>query len=71
MPRPSALPPEEKTRLVLSVLAGELSVRCDPLMVPDTGQGGQQAACSKEDMQRWEDDPGSLRRRSAMPCWRC
>lgn len=45
--------------------------RCDPLMVPDTGQGGQQAACSKEDMQRWEDDPGSLRRRSAMPCWRC
>lgn len=30
MPRPSALPPEEKTRLVLSVLAGELSVRCDP-----------------------------------------
>jgi hypothetical protein len=45
--------------------------RCDPLMVPDTGQGGQQAACSKEDMQRWEDDPGSLRRRSATLCWRC
>ena len=46
-------------------------IRCDPLMVPDTGQGGQQAACSEEDMQRWEDDPGSLRRRSATPCWRC
>lgn len=26
MSRPSALPPEEKTRLVLSVLAGEMSV---------------------------------------------
>jgi integrase/recombinase XerC len=44
--------------------------RCDPLTVPDTGQGGQQAACSEGDMQRWEDDPGSRRRRSATPCWR-
>lgn len=26
MARPSALPPEEKTRLVLSILAGEMSV---------------------------------------------
>lgn len=26
MSRPSALPPEEKTRLVLSILAGEMSV---------------------------------------------
>jgi transposase len=44
MARPSALPPEEKTRLVLSVLAGEMSV----------AEAARKAKVSEQSVSNWK-----------------
>ncbi|MCB1026255.1 MAG: helix-turn-helix domain-containing protein, partial [Microthrixaceae bacterium] len=44
MPSPSALPPEEKTRLVLAVLAGEMT----------TAEAARKAKVSEQSVSTWK-----------------